>query len=464
VLRWRLLTPATLTPELPMTATVAHLAATLQDLFTAFADGAARATGFVRRRRKLSGAAFVQALTFGWLDQPGAALDDLCEVAGTLGPALSCQGLDQRLTPQAVDLLGGVLHEAVQRAITAAAAPLPLLARFNGTYIFDSSTVSLPAALAGLLPGGGGAAPGAGAAACQVQLCLELSGGGLEELVLLGGRTNDLASPLAHRPLPEGALRLADLGFFDLALLERYSAEGVYWISRLHPGTRVAADGGRPQPLLAFLPAQPGPPVDAAVRLGARGVPARLLAARVPEEVANRRRQRLRRQASKSGRGVGAARLALCDWDVLVTNVPAAKLTLAEVWALRRVRWQVELLFKVWKGQGQVDRTRGRKPYRVLCELLAKLLAMVVQHWLLLVCGGAALTCSHRRGARRVRRAALGLLWALGQVAELVQALGRLRQGLARCRVRRRRKQPAAYQLLLDPEDEAFAQGCYSLT
>jgi hypothetical protein len=464
VLRWRLLTPTTLTPELPMSATVAHLAATLQDLFTAFADEAARDPGFVRRRRKLSGAAFVQALTFGWLDRPAAALDDLCEVAGTLGPALSCQGLDQRFRPPAVARVRAVLHEAVQRAITAAAAPLPLLARFNGTYVFDSSTISLPATLAGLAPGCGGAAPGEGAAACKVQLCLELSGGGLEELALLDGRTNDLGSPLAHRPLPEGALRLADLGFFDLALLGRYSTEGVFWISRLHPGTRVASAGGRPQELLAFLQAQPGPQAEAAVRLGARGVPARLLAVRVPEEVANRRRQRLRRQASKSGRGVSAARLALCDWDVLVTNVPAAKLTLAEVWALRRLRWQVELLFKVWKGQGGIDRTRGRQPCRVLCELLAKLLAMVVQHWLLLVCGGVGLTCSHRRGARRVRQAALGLLGALRQAAALMQALGRLRQRLAHCRVRRRRKQPAAYQLLLDPQDEAFAQGCYSLT
>src|SRR5262249_50106858 len=68
------------------------------------------------------------------------------------------------------------------------------------------------------------------------------------------------------------------------------------------------------------------------------------------------------------------------------------------------------VLLRVGRGGGGGAGTRGRKPYRVLCELLAKLLAMVVQHWLLLVCGGAALTCSHRRGARRVRRAALGLL------------------------------------------------------
>jgi len=447
-----------------MPATVAQRAPALQDLFTTGADAAAADTGFVRRRRKLSGATFVQAVTFGWLDNPRAALDDLCDVAATLDAGVSCQGLDQRFTPQAAACLQDVLCQALQRTFTAAGLPLPLLSRFRGTYVFDSSTITLPAALAALLPGCGGRDPGDGAAACKVQLCLELSGGGLEELALLDGRTNDLESPLAHRPLPEGALRLADLGFFDLALLRRYSDEGVYWISRLHAGTHVATPDGPPQKLLAFLQAQPGPAVDVPVRLGAQGVPARLLARRLPEEVANRRRQRLRRRASKSGRGVSAERLALCDWDVLVTNVPPEQLAAAEVWALQRVRWQVELVFKVWKGQGGVDWTRGRKPYRVLCELLAKLLAMVVQHWLLLVCGGIGLRYSQQRGARRVRRSALALLWALAQAAEVVAVLQRLRQRLQRCRVQRRRKQPATYQLLLDPQQEAFAQGDWSLT
>jgi len=442
--------------------TVTHLVHHLQTLFTTFADQAARDTGFVQRRRKLSGAAFVQALTFGWLDDPQATLGDLGDVAGTLDLDLSRQAFHQRFTPQALAFLWAVLQEAVQRNLTAAPSGLHLLGRFNGTYLFDSSTITLPASLAALLPGCGGAAPGDGAAACKLQLCLEISAGGLEDLALLDGRTNDLESPLAHRPLPEGALRLADLGFYDLALLLRYSDEGVFWISRLHPGTALYAADGHKYKLLEFLRAQPGPEVAVDVRLGAAQVPARLLAVRVPEEVANRRRQRLRSRASKRGQGVSAERLALCDWDVLITNVPADKLSLPEVWALRRVRWQVELLFKVWKGHGGIDRFAGGKPYRVLCELVAKLLAMVVQHWLLLICGGTSLEYSHQRGARCVRRLALWLLWSLGEVAALLGVLLRLRRQLQRRRIEYRRKKPATVQLLLDPQDKAFAQGYYS--
>jgi hypothetical protein len=54
--------------------TVSQLAQTLQTVFTTTANAAARATGFVQRRSKLTGAAFVQALVFGWLAHPHASI------------------------------------------------------------------------------------------------------------------------------------------------------------------------------------------------------------------------------------------------------------------------------------------------------------------------------------------------------------------------------------------------------
>jgi IS4 transposase len=41
---------------------------------------------------------------------------------------------------------------------------------------------------------------------------------------------------------------------------------------------------------------------------------------------------------------------------------------------LYRVRWQIELLFKLWKSQGRLDKSLGHRGERVLCEVLAKLL------------------------------------------------------------------------------------------
>jgi hypothetical protein len=66
--------------------TVSQLTQTLQTVFTTTADAAVRATGFMQRRSKLTGAAFVQALVFGWLAHPHAS------IAALAHGSLSCGG------------------------------------------------------------------------------------------------------------------------------------------------------------------------------------------------------------------------------------------------------------------------------------------------------------------------------------------------------------------------------------
>ncbi len=53
--------------------------------------------------------------------------------------------------------------------------------------------------------------------------------------------------------------------------------------------------------------------------------------------------------------------------------------------ALLRARWQIELLFKLWKAHGWLDEWSSRQPWALLCEVYAKLIALVVQHWLVLL-------------------------------------------------------------------------------
>jgi RNA polymerase sigma factor (sigma-70 family) len=85
----------------------------------------------------------------------------------------------------------------------------------------------------------------------------------------------------------------------------------------------------------------------------------------------------------------------------------------------------------VWKDEGKVAETRGRKPWRVLCELLAKLLGQLVQHWATLL-AGSPLEVSGVKAARRVRQRAARLAEALGVLPALVCLLERLQQRLRR--------------------------------
>src|SRR5436190_866774 len=226
-----------------MTVTVAQLSDTLQTVLTSFADQTARQTGSLRRQRIVSGASFVQTLVFGWLDNPNATLEDLAQAHGTVAEPLSPQALDQRFNAKAADTLRLVLQEAVRHVFAGQPRLLPLLRRFNGVYLLDGTVVSLPACLADIWPGCGGRTADSGEAALKIQLRWELLTGALDGLALHAGRDSDATAPLGRAALPTGALRLADLGYFDLGVLHDYAQQGAYWLMRLKGQTAVFVDG-----------------------------------------------------------------------------------------------------------------------------------------------------------------------------------------------------------------------------
>jgi hypothetical protein len=442
-----------------VTTTVAQLADTLQTLFTTTAQQLATDSGFIRRQRKLSGPSFAQGLVFTWLDNPQSTLDDLAVAVAPDGLTLAPQSLDERFTSQAAEFLRRLLLEAVGHVVAAQPTAVALLRRFTGVYLLDSTGVALPAVLADLWPGCGGRGdPATGQAALKVQVCYEVNSGALEGLSLHPGRAADNAAALARRPLPAGALRLADLGYFDLDVLQAYDQQQVYFVSRLQAKTIVYDADGQKWKLAALLAARAGDRLDEWVTVGsAKQLRCRLLAVRCPEAVAATRRRRLHEQAAKHGRKASAEGLALCDWTVFICNAPPWLLSLQEAWVLYRVRWQLELLFKLWKSHGGVDESRSSQAYRVLCEVYAKLLAMVVQHWLLLIGGGGFSARSQRKAARVVRRQAVRVAAALGRRRELQRVLRLLAGLLRRCgRVNRRRRRPSTYQTLVNPAHDGL--------
>lgn len=129
-------------------STVADVSQALQTLFTTTAEERARRSGFVQRTSTLSGAAFVQALVFGWLANPQASVEALAQAAATVGVPISAQGLDQRFTEASAVFLEEMRATAVQTVIAVDPVALPLLARFSAVVLLDSSTLTLPAAVA----------------------------------------------------------------------------------------------------------------------------------------------------------------------------------------------------------------------------------------------------------------------------------------------------------------------------
>jgi DDE family transposase len=287
--------------------------------------------------------------------------------------------------------------------------------------------------------------------ALKLQVQLDLSTGALIGPTLQHGRTPDRQAP-RQTTFPRGALRLADLGYFSLAILHELGAAGVYWLSRLHLHTHVFDQAGTCLDLVVWLNKQETCALDVPIYLGeAARLSARSLSVRVPAQVAEQRRRRLRKQAKRKGQTVSQRHLALAAWTRLLTNVPVELLTIEEALVLLRARWQIERLFKLWKSLGRLDESRSAQPWRHLCELYAKMLALLVQHWLLVLSCWQFPDRSLTQAAQTIQRSATSLALALRsrkRLGELIAGIQRCLQ--TGCRITHRRQHPSTYQVLLD--------------
>jgi hypothetical protein len=60
---------------------------------------------------------------------------------------------------------------------------------------------------------------------------------------------------------------------------------------------------------------------------------------------------------------------------MVVTNPPPDRRTVDVARVLARLRWQIELTFKLWQQRGGLVRSRSDNPERIATELFARLLA-----------------------------------------------------------------------------------------
>jgi hypothetical protein len=439
-------------------ANLAGIASRLQTVFLSLPAQAATKANLIKRKRKFTPVAFALGLTLAWLQRPAATYPRLVGFLAATGVSVTASALCQRFTPELADFFLELLRQAARLALQPQAAQLPLLQRFAAVLIHDSTTVDLPAAFAAVWAGCGGSC-GGGTASLKISACLELVSGA-RDLSLEPGKQHDNDSPLLTRTPAKGTLVINDLGYFDLGRFAAWSLAGVSWITRATARVNLTV-GGVHLPLWRYLegPHRQGVMrVEGWLSVGTGGLSCRLIAIRCPAEVEARRRQKLYEKCAKRGETPKQAALLLCGWTVLLTNVPEETLAWREVWAVYRLRWQVELLFKRWKSLGGLGHSQGTKEPRLLVEVYAKLLGALMRQWLTMTTGrGWRKGCSLYRMESVIQDWGLALAQAIGSFDELVRLLASLGEVLrATPGVDRRRRKPAAFETLENPHDDGL--------
>jgi len=430
---------------------ITQIRTALQSVLGEKADELARKTKFIQREVKVTGSKFAQTLVFGFLDNPRMSYREMRQAASYSGLEITPQGLEQKFSKTSAEFMKAMLEKTIEQTICASNVDIELLNRFSAIHIQDGSVIKLPDGCVDVWQGIFSKRE-KGCSALKLHVSLEYKSGQLSGPTLANGREHDRKSPWFCQPLRENELRIADLGFFDLDQLQTDAQVGGFWITR-HKHDVILRQNDAEIELLSFLQAQTLPQIDVPVLLGKNHrIPCRLIAIKATDQVVEKRKRKLREYASKQGVHLSEERLQLTRWTLFLTNTPQNLLSILEVFVLYRLRWQIELLFRLWKTYSLIDESNSQNHWRVLTELYAKLIAVVIQHWMLLVSVWQIPNKSVVQASSIIRKFTLFLLVNFADASALSVSISHIVAALnAAPRLLRRNKKPSTPQLLSTP-------------
>lgn len=331
----------------------------------------------VQRERKMSVVTLVQSLVLECLTNAQASLADFVQTAQQLGTSVTSSSFDERLTPRLVGLLVLVFQACLQRKVALERKAIRRLTNFKAVYLIDSTQVTVAPSLYQAFQGIGNTAK------MKVHLVVDFLTGGLQAVDCVAGRSPDQKNRVLASLLGKGMMYLFDLGYFQQELLQAITTAEAFFVTRCqsqvglydpHTQARVRLStvlSGLDQRVMTYT---------ATYQLGNRvRTPVRIVARRLDQQQADKRRQRARKKARKAGQRCSEAYLTQLGWDVLVTNLDATW-TVEDVFILYRIRWQIEIIFKVWKSQLGVAALGNWRAERVMCQFYAHLIGIFLCH------------------------------------------------------------------------------------
>jgi hypothetical protein len=332
----------------------------------------AQASGFVKKESTMTGAKFAQ-LCIGGVTERGlmGTLGELCTAAQKLGAHLCEQSLNERFNPKAVGFLKKLFEKAMSHRIDGSA--LEVLGMFAEVVLEDSTVVELPENLAQVFPGSGGFAS---RAAVKVDLTYGLKASNFTLRLRRGNQPDgSVQLPLS---IAANSLWLRDLGYFRLSDFEKIGLAGGYYISRLKSDVKVyLSDSGDAVPLdllQAMKKMKAGQVRDMQVFIGKeKRLAARMVLQRVPKGVAEEKRRKLKKEKRQKRKTVTGDRLEFCGLNAFITNLGTGQWPPRLVMRMYKVRWQVEILFKVWKSILKIGQVQKMKADRFMCLFYAQL-------------------------------------------------------------------------------------------
>ena len=265
--------------------------------------------------------------------------------------------------------------------------PRPLLIKrdvfssFNRVFLNDSTTIALPAKLARFFPG-----PGTHNAKKTATLKLQVFYEALQErffsFTIGTFRDNDQnASKQILNIANANDLVIRDLGYFVLDTFAQMQHRSIFFLSRLKNGVLIYDQSGQQEIDLVKLLKKHNP-LDCQVTVGKQTkLSVRLIALPLPDEVANQRRRKAKKNKDRR-LNPNKAHLFLMGFNLFITNVEGQTWTAKEVAQVYRLRWRIEIIFKAWKSHFHLTAVTNPSVTQLKTIIYARLILITIfQHY-----------------------------------------------------------------------------------
>ena len=352
---------------------------------------------FIKRASsKLKGQEFIKTMVIPSKGSSSDSLKGLCKRLLKFNDKaqMSSQALCKRINnPSACALMKGVLNELLIKVHEQITYLCPRLAEgvkgFNRILVEDSSLAVLNDKLETKYKGTnrGGCS---GKAQVKIDLITDISKGILIDAQLFRGNEPDRS--FAERILSilkKGDLVIRDLGYFTINAFRKIAEANAYFLSRLLSGVlfflnkdhKDALDIGMYLKQKIF---QKQNIISINGFLGNDKIPIRLIMYRNPENVVNKRLREANIVAKSKGRTMSESKRLSLHFSMFITNVSEEMLSDEVIGTVYRLRWEVELIFKRWKSQLEIDYLKGISENRIECLIWSRLCMIVIVE---LICG-----------------------------------------------------------------------------
>lgn len=251
---------------------------------------------------------------------------------------------------------------------------------FNRVRIKDSTTFEVHESLANIFEGfGKGGGPNS-KAGVTIPFEFDIKDNKIIDIDIRSAVESDSKDAFAKKEdIKKNDLIIRDLGFYSDDLIEHYIKTEAFFISKLYHNGSVRLDPNKDekldfQKLFNQMISSGQTHLDIPVYIGKKRRPVRLIITLMPEDVYKKRITKVNKKNRSTGYTTSNEYKARAHFNLFICNISPEQCSFKTICNLYKIRWQIELVFKIWKSVMNIHKIPKMSSARMLTILYAKLL------------------------------------------------------------------------------------------